>query len=353
MTDSTYIGKYGQLKVLSRDFLSNDFIEQLSLKNSSEIFNSLSSTSYKAEIDSLSGLYKLPDLFEVVINAHAMRMMRYALSAVPPSAKDFIVAYLSKFDIENIKLVLSSKMLGYDVEHTENFLMVQRNIPAGIISGIIKSDEYKDMVSQKDLDSVVKSLTRYGYGVILLKYLEDAKKSGNLSNMIFALDVYYYDKLFEAYRFHDAQEGNVREFLQDTIDIKNIMSVIKAAAFSYKIGKEEIIPNGKITESVLVDLSTKSLDAIKERIPFKIDYAIDAYKKEPHISYIDVALKRELYKKYLGVFRRSSFSVGFILEFMIRSEIERDELRNVWLNTYYGVRKEITEGMKVLKHISG
>ncbi len=353
MYDSTYIGKYGQLKVLSSNFLSNDFIEQLSLKDSGEILNSLSATSYKAEIDALSGLYKLPDLFEVVINAHTMRMIRYALSAVPPSAKDFIVAYLSKFDIENIKLILSSKMLGYDVEHTENFLMVQRNIPAGVISGIIKNEEYKDMISQKDLDSVVKSLARYGYGVILLKYLEDAKKNSNLSNMIFALDVYYYDKLFEAYRFHDAQEGNIRGFLQDMIDIKNIMSVIKAAAFSYKIGKEEIIPNGKIPESVLIDLSAKDLNTITEQIPFKINYAIDAYKKEPYISYIDVALKRELYKKYLGIFRRSSFSVGFILEFIIKSEIERDELRNMWLNTYYGVRKEITEGMKILKHISG
>ncbi len=352
MSDSTYVGKYGQLKVLSRDFLSGDFIEQLSSKDSGEILKALSSTTYKTEIDSLSGLYKMPDLFEVVINAHAMRMIRYAMSSVPPSAKDFVVSYLSKFDIENIKLILSSKMLGYDVEHTENFLMVQRNIPAGVISGIIKSEEYKGLVAQKDIDSVVKSLTKYGYGVVLLKYLEDAKKSGNLSNMIFALDVYYYDKLFEAYRFHNSPEGSVRGFLQDLIDIKNIMSAIKASTFSYQIDKSDIIPNGKIPASELVSLAAKDLDAIKEKIPFNIGYAIEAYKKEPHISYIDIALKRELYKKYLGVFSRSSFSIGFILGFMLKSEIERDELRNVWLNTYYGVRKEVTEAMKVLKHIN-
>jgi len=349
--DSTYIGKYGQLRVLSTQFLSPGFIEQLAEREGSEILKALSSTTYKQELDSLSALYKMPDLFEAVINAHAMRMMRYALFAVPPGAKDFVVAYLNKFDIENIKLILSSKLLGYDVEHTENFLMVQRNIPAGVVGGVISSSDYKNIIGQKDIEGVVKALTRYGYGVVLLKYLDRVKKENNLSSMILGLDTYYYEKLFEEYRFHNSEDGNVKEFLQELVDIKNIISMVKASSLSYTPTKEDFIPNGSIPEAKLAEIASKGVDAIKSASAFRIDSAIETYKRAPFISLIEVALKRELYKKWLGVFERSPFSVGFILAFMLKAEIERDELRNVWLVKFYGVRKEIAETMKVLKYI--
>ncbi|MGC8478843.1 MAG: V-type ATPase subunit, partial [Candidatus Micrarchaeia archaeon] len=348
-TDTTYVGKYGQLRVLSTQFLKKELIEQLSEKEGPELLKNLSSTTYKQEIDSLSALYKMPDLFEAVINAHMMKMMRYVLFAMPPSAKDFVVAYLSKFDIENIKLILSSKILGYDVEQTENFLMVQRNIPAGLMGGIISGSDYKNMIAQNDIEGVVKYLAKYGYGVVLLKYLDEVKRAGNLAPMILALDKYYYERLFEEYRFHNSYEGSIREFLQEMVDIKNIVSAAKASSIGYTPSKEDFIPNGKIPEAKLAELASKGIEEIAEGIPFKIGNAIELYKERPFISFIEVALKRELYKKYMGVFERSPFSIAFMLNFMLKSEIERDELRNVWLIKFYGVRKEIAESMKVLK----
>ncbi|MEM3827396.1 MAG: V-type ATPase subunit [Candidatus Micrarchaeaceae archaeon] len=348
--DSTYVGKYGQLRVLSTQFLSKEFIEQLAEKSGNEMLEALSRTSYKNEIDALGALYKMPDLFEAVINAHMMRMMRYALFAVPPGAKEFVVAYLSKFDIENIKLVLSSKLLGYDVEQTENFLMVQRNIPAGLVGGIISTSDYKNIIEQKDIESVVKALTRYGYGVVLLKHLDAVKKGNSLVPMILALDIYYYKHLDEEFKLHNGNEGSVREFLQELIDMKNIVSAVKAVALSYKPAKEDFIPGGKIPQAALAELSLKSIDEIKESIPYKIDSGVELYKKRQFISFIEVAIKREMYKKYLGIFRRAPFSVGFILEFMLRAEIERDELRNVLLMKSYGVRRETAEAIRILKY---
>jgi vacuolar-type H+-ATPase subunit C/Vma6 len=51
------------------------------------------------------------------------------------------------------------------------------------------------------------------------------------------------------------------------------------------------------------------------------------------------------------MFDGSSISVEQIIGFMIRSEIERDELRSLWLGKYYNISKERLEHMKILKHV--
>ena len=182
--DSTYAGAYGRLKVSRSELLSNAFIDQLNQKDSDEFVKLLSGTGYRKEIDSLSQLYQLPDLVEVVLNAHMMRMVRNAAFAVPPLARNFVTAYMSKWDIENIKTILSSKVLGYPVEYTETFLTVQRGLPVGTFSGTISREEYVKIIEQKDIEGVVNALVKFGYGTILLKFIEDVKKTNDISTMV-------------------------------------------------------------------------------------------------------------------------------------------------------------------------
>lgn len=349
--DTAYIGKYGQLRVLGTVFLDSGFIDQLSQKKGDEFVKQLSATNYSKEIDGLSGFYKGTDLIEAVINAHMMSSMQNVLFAVPSSALPFVNAYISRFDIENIKLIISSKKLGYRVEQTEAFLVIGRGVPAGLLGAIITKEDYKNILEQSDIEGVVKNLVKYGYGVTLMKSMDDVKKDNDISGMILSLDLLYYDRLIEAYRMHNSPEGQVLNYMRDSIDIRNLMSSIKASVMHYKDVKSYFIKGGNIPEGTLSELAEKDIYEIKDYSPFKIDYAFDLYRKDPFLSYIEVALKKELYKKYLGIFRRSGFSLGFLLAFMMRAEIERDELRNAWLKNYYGLSNERFSHMKILDYI--
>lgn len=349
--DSTYAGKYGQLSVLSTELLSSEFIEQLEQKEPEEFLKSLSSTSYRKEIDAFSTLYQIPDLVEVALNAHAMRMMKNAYMAVPPLARDFVMAYASKWDIENIKLILSSKKLGYSVESTEIFLMVQRNVPVGVISGPISMEEYKEIIEQKDIEAVVHALTRYGYGTVLLKYLNDVLRTGDISEMVVALDLAYYERLLSSLKFYNGDEGMMLGYVKDLVDVRNVMSALKSSAFGYKDVGNYVIKGGNIQESKIAEIASKHIEDTKGDMPFKIDEAYELYKKDPYLAYFEAALKSQLYRKYLKLFDESAISLAYIVGYMIRAEIERDELRLAWMNRYYNVSKERVENVKILKHI--
>jgi V/A-type H+-transporting ATPase subunit C len=349
--DSTYIGKYGQLKALTTEFLTSDFIEQLEQKEPDEFLKTLSTTAYRKDVDAFSALYKVPDLVEVVLNAHAMRMIRNVYMSVPPPAQDFIMAYTSKWDVENIKLILSSKKLGYSVESTEMFLMVQRNVPVGVISGPISMEEYKAIVAQKDIEGVVSALTRHGYGTVLMKFLDEALRTGDISEMIVALDIAYYDRLVSSLRFYNGDEGLLIRYIKDTIDIKNLTSVLKAISFGWKDVGSYLVKGGNMPEAKLVEMSTKHIEDLRKDMPYPIDDAFDMYARDPFLTYFEIALKRALYAKYLKLFDESGISIASMMVFMIRAELERDELRLAWLNRYYGVSMERIENIKILKNI--
>ena len=349
--DSTYSGAYGRLKASKLDFISVGFAEQLDQRDSDEFMKMLSTTSYRKELDAFSGLYAVPDVAEVVINAHMMGMIKNATFAVPPLARNFVAAYVSKWDIENIKTILSSKVLGYSVENTEVFLTVQRGTPVGIFGSGIGKEEYMKLIEQKDIEGVCNSLTKYGYGTILLKYVDEVKKTNDISPMMLALDTYYYARLFEVFKFYNGDEGPVIQYVKGLVDVKNIMTVIKCITFGYKNVKDYFINGGMISESKLLEMSSKELNAIKPDMPFKVDDAFERYKKDEFLAYFESALKRELNAKYLKIFDSLPLSLETIVAFVLRSELERDELRAIWLSKYYKISKERAQSMRVLKYV--
>ncbi len=345
-----YVGKYGQLKVLSTEFLSLKFMEELEQKWD-DFIKILSGTTYRREVDEFSALYKIPDLIDVVLNAHMMRTMQSAAFAAPPEARSFITAYLSKWDIENIKLILSAKVLGYTVEQTEKFLVVQHDTPAGILAGIITKDDYKTMLAQKDVEGVVNSVLKYGYGKVLLKYLDSAKRNSDISEMVLALDLYYYNVLIEEYKLHNITERIIGEYIAESIDVRNIMNMLKGLSYGYKNLGQYVIKGGNIGEKELTEIASKGAEYMLDHIPFKINDAIERYKSEGFLGYIENALRRELYKKYISEFRHSSFSLAFIFAYMLRGEMERDELRNIWFSRYYNISKDRSSALKIAKYV--
>jgi vacuolar-type H+-ATPase subunit C/Vma6 len=130
-----------------------------------------------------------------------------------------------------------------------------------------------------------------------------------------------------------------------------MMTAIKGNAFGYKNVKDYFIKGGSIPENKLVEIASKDVSLLKNEIPFKIDEAIVRYKKDGQIAHIELAMRTELYKKYLRLFDSLAGSLEAIIAFAIRSEVERDELRAVWLTKYYKISKERAESLRTLKYV--
>ncbi|MCL5008088.1 MAG: V-type ATPase subunit [Candidatus Marsarchaeota archaeon] len=344
--DSTYVGKYGDLKAASLRFMSSDKVKELMGKSSDEILSALSQTDYREDLDKFVKMYKIPDSVEIAINAHMVGMLRHVYEAVPPLARDFIYAYMSKWDIENIKVILSSKFLGYEVGHSEAFLVIQHDLPVSLVSGIISGADYRTIIEQKGVEEVVSSLVRFGYGALLLKHIESFRRKGSISDMLLALDRSYYSDLMSSFRFYNGDEGAVLEFVRELIDMNNILSVIKAMSSGYSdMAKDFIIPGGNIRDEIIYRMLSKpDIESIKQDLPFEIGWAFDRYKRDRSIGVFEYAIMDSIYSKYLGIFSASSGALSFILWFILRCEIERDTLRSIWFNKYYGIDEEKPTG---------
>lgn len=350
--DSTYFGKYGDLKAASLRFMNRDKIKELMGKGIDDIVSALSQTDYRDDLDKFVKIYKLPDSVEIAINSHMVGMLRHVYEATPPLARSFIYAYMSKWDIENIKVILSSKLLGYEVENSERFLVIQHSQPVSIMSGSISGVDYRMIIEQKGVEEVVNSLVRFGYGAMLLKHMESFRKSGNISDMLLALDRYYYSNLISSFRFYNGDEGAVLEFVRELIDMGNVLSVIKAISSGYSdTARDFIIPGGNIRdEAIYRMLSRPDIESIRQDLPFDIGWAFDRYKSERSIGVFEYAIRDSIYSRYLGILSASPGALSYILWFILRCEIERDTLRSVWFNSYYGIEGDRTSGVIMAKY---
>ena len=112
---STQFAGLGRLRALSLSFLTKDKLDELArAKDTAEIAQQLESTWYGPEVEAAASVYKPPELIEVAVNRHLVGVNRTAMQTVPLFGKAALTAYLAKWDIENIELILAAKSLGKD-----------------------------------------------------------------------------------------------------------------------------------------------------------------------------------------------------------------------------------------------
>src|ERR671912_104557 len=270
MATSSYSSSFGRLKSLSINFISPTILQNLvHAKDVAEMTRILQSTWYGPEIERASNLYSPPELLEVALNRHLVEINKIVLESAPFSGRTAIRSYLLKWDIYNIELILSSKIIGRAITETEPFLISSRNYPAGISAGNISHDEMKIILSQAGVDGVVNHLVKYRYGPILMQHLDTYQKTGDLGPMMADLIAYYYTTLNESLKFFQGDEGVIRELFRSQIDKKNILSLLKGrdANLDRELISKHLVNGGNIILDELFDIfGSKNIEEFVNKI---------------------------------------------------------------------------------------
>ena len=98
-------------------------------------------------------------------------------------------------------------------------------------------------------------LTKYDYGVVLMKHLDDFQKTGDLGPMMSALHELYFQKLLESLKFFQGDEGAIRDLVRAEIDKKNVLNLLKAKESNLEkdIVSKHLIEGGRISTKELLD----------------------------------------------------------------------------------------------------
>lgn len=338
--DSTYIGAYGHIKALYSDLIKKDDLDSLDSAEGKEFISRLSSTSYKTEIDEFYSTYGDEDIVEIAVNSHFIRTANKALMMLPPIGKDLIKSYLRKIDIQNIKLVLAAKLLGKEMELKDRFLTIDKGFPLGSESPLISNEDYINMINQRTPLDVINYLTNFGYGRVLLRFSASAELSRDVSGMALALDVDYYNELLEKFMFYNGDEGPVLRFIQGIIDVRNIMTLIKAIELKTPVSGL-LLDGGSIKKESLTEKANLSIDQLARETPFDIRSANELYQNDGLIANFEVEMMKQLHERYLAAFRSGGASLGSILGFIISAEMEKNSIRLKWFKKYYKLDKEL------------
>lgn len=353
MPTSQYSASFGRLQALSVNFLSPALIQDLlKAKDVFEMVKLLQGTWYSEEIEKAASVYQPPELLEVALNRHLVKANKIALDASPFNGKNAVRAYLLKWDIYNIELILSSKSLGRTITETEPFLVSSRNFPAGISAGNIPHDEIKIILSQSGVEAAVNQLLKYSYGAILLQYIDAYQKTADLGPMVAGLQAYYYQTLIESLRFFQGDEGIIREMFRTEIDKRNILNLLKGKetnADKSIVGKH-VIGGGGIAVSELMEMyGVNNVPEFVNRIEnyFPLDQAVVQYRNTGSLVDFEIGLDKFINNKYVNKLKNIALSIGSIFYFISTAEHERENIRRIAYGKRYNISTDRIASMMI------
>jgi len=343
---SQYASSFGRLQAISLNLLSKETMQNLmKAKDEGEMIKILEPTWYGPEIEKAATLFKDADLLEVALNRQLVLVNKIALEATPFNGKSAVRAYLSKWDMYNIELILSSKSMNRPITEVESFLVSSRHVPAGISAGNISHDEMKVILSQNNVDGVVNQLVKYNYGTILMQNLEVYQKTGDLGPMMSALQAHYYQNLLESLKFFQGDEGIIRGLVRAEIDKKNVLSLLKAkeSNLDKELLSRHIIDGGLVSKNELLDIyGAKDVPEIVGRVEnrFMLVNALAQYKKSRSLIDFEVALDKFINSEYVSKLKNIALSIGTIFYFIIKMEQERENIKRIAYGKRYNLSTE-------------
>ncbi|MCL5009914.1 MAG: V-type ATPase subunit [Candidatus Parvarchaeota archaeon] len=348
--DSTYIGVSGRLKALSQDFLKKDDFDDMYRRGKEDFVPALSNTSYKEEITDLYTQYKEPELVEAIINSHMMKNVRNAVKLIPTGSRPVLEAYLSKWDIENIRLILYSKVRHFDVGSTDAFLVIDRTMPVSTYSGFITKEDYANMIAQKSVEDVIESASKYWYGTKLMEAINSIKGLADIDKALLRVEIAYYENLLEKFRFYNGDEGVLYRFFKELIDIRNITTAIRFRENQVNDGLQ-FAEGGDLSKDVVNSILTSSASEWGSKIPYNVSAAIKIYQESRLLSFISTGMLGDLYRKYLPILKSNMMSLDYILYYIIRAEIERKELLAIWFKVYNNISDTKAELIRMTNYV--
>jgi len=342
---SSYGASFGVLKVLSLSFMNNNQLMELAkAKDVADIAQRLESTWYGKDIESAQATFKPPESIEIAVNRHLVYVNTTALQAAPVFGKNAVRAYLSKWDIENIELIIAAKTLGRTLEQTEAFLVSSRNVPVGISGNTIPISDLHALLQQPDVEAVLNYLVKYGYGAILLQQLGDFRKTNDLGVFTGALQNFYYSKLLWDLRFLNGDEGVLREYIKSEISKRDILNFLKSkeSGLDRDTFAKHVIDGGLVPSSGLLDsYSSDAGEMLRKFEPwFDLTPAYEKYSQNKNLTEFEVAMDKMMVAKFLPRFRSLPISLTAVFGFVIQAEVERQNIRRIAYAKQYGMTEE-------------
>lgn len=309
------------------------------------IITELEKTPYKKEIEEANILYSGITAIEYALRKNLVNTYRKILGLVQGElAERYIVIFLNKWDVQNIKTILRGKKIHASQDEIKECL-----IPAGELD----EATLNELLKQPDVRAVVDLLATWEqpYALPLTDYIDEYSENHDLVILEYALDKYYYQKALEVAKGKSTEGKIVRRLIRREIDANNIKSVIRIINDNVdwddaktlflegglRIGQERF---EKMIESGDLESALKYLDGTPY---YFLSYLPPEALAAGRISVFEKELDSYIISNNTGTFRLDPLSIGVIIGYIWAKYSEIINIRIIARCKHAGVSDEDLE----------
>ena len=306
-----------------------------------EITKFLQDSEYKKEINELAATHSGIDLLELAINRNMAASFDKLRKISPEELNLLIDEYLKRKDIDDIKTILRGKFTNLALETVKKHL-----VGAGTLSL-----EFLNKLAEMEIKEILDNLK-----IMEFSYLKDAfkeyKEKNSLAALENALDHFYYTNILEFTKKLPSEGGFFREFLEQEIEILNIINIIrlkrenfdKKDIKEYLFSSKEREKNKKMNTLLEInDLTTLMKALEKEEYGNTIKKGLEEYEKNASLIELEIGLYKHLLKKSTTLMHQHPLSIDVILGYMFAKEIEVRNLRIILKGKQLGLEEDFIE----------
>ncbi len=305
---------------MGRLFTEKQLSEVIEAENLDEVKNYLAGVpEYTNYID------KYP--LEKALDTQLAETYNLVARIVPDSIKEVFRVLLRKWDIRNIKSIITAKEAALSREETMDLL-----VPFGELSEILDR-----LVDAKNITELITSLEGTDYAPILEDALPAYQKTKMILPLEASLDKYLLDRLLKAVMNpYDENTTILHSYIGTQVDATNIKIILRSKVDGLKF--EDIQPymtldGYQVREWKLKDLmEAPDVEGVVSGLE-GTDYAqtlaeaLPEYSKTGSIAPLEVALDNYIMKVVKTLSRKKPFGVGPIIGFLNKKEIEVKNLK--------------------------
>ncbi|MGI0071848.1 MAG: V-type ATPase subunit [Thermoplasmata archaeon] len=354
MAASAYASALGRLKPEFTAFLTKEtYGPLLAAKDPNEVAKLLEGTPYGPDVQAARAAYQGVALVEIAINRTFVRRNRRAFEATPFAGREVVAAYLARWDLENIELILAARAQGRSVTETEDHLVSSREIPAGLYAGVLTLDDFRGLLTQPTVEATATALVRYGWGATVLPLVEAFQRTHDIFPILHALEREYFRRAGEAARFFQGDEWVVRQFLASEIDVRNALLLLKGK--DGNLPTDEVVARwfdgGALPVSEAADLlGARGIPELAERLATRfpsIGEGTAEFASGGSLTGYESALRRDRSRRELARLRTYPLSLAVIFAYLLLAEVEREDLRRIAFGKQYGLGGDRIEPLLV------
>ncbi|AIZ57092.1 Archaeal/vacuolar-type H+-ATPase subunit C [Candidatus Methanoplasma termitum] len=309
-----------------------------------EISRYISETGYGKEMADLAGRMAGMDLLEHATHLNMANVFSSILRSSTGELYDMVSAYLEKWDIWNLKVILRGKSYGLNADGIREDL-----VPAGIL-GAESLDKLIALETDDDVISNFGKMTRMSFPQeVLAAY----KASGNLGEIEDFLEKTHYVRLINNINPASRPSRLFLEYIKEEVDMKNFETILKLKSegiYGEQVMKYIISGGRRIDDRLLTTLANaEDVNTMMSEVSqLEFSEAIKEALEAKDLTAVVSSLRRFELNKAKKFSHLYPLSVIPVVDFMIHKELEIKNIRAIARGTESGLDRETIKGLLVI-----